>query len=266
MQSTTFVEGIRTLKLYKYRVFGKLSEEIITKSELWYANPNSFNDPFDMNLSFRQSYRIREIHTYIKKFYKNFKDTKDLPKHEQKIFIKKSKDLYRTSEQFVKTQNDLTTKQIDNTGVLSLSSRCDSILMWSHYSEEHRGLVFEFDFSKEKLELNEFPYEVVYKNKYDLLSYVVNFDERSKQMQKILLTKFTDWKYENEYRIIDLNYQGAKKFKKENLTAIIFGLKSKEKDIKVIIELCRNNGYEHVSFKKAVKVEGTFSLDILPLM
>lgn len=50
--------GIVT-KLYKYRTFN-----IILNSSLWYANPLTFNDPFDMNPSFRQLYSKRDKKTY----------------------------------------------------------------------------------------------------------------------------------------------------------------------------------------------------------
>ena len=72
------------------------------------------------------------------------------------------------------------------------------------------------------------------------------------------------WAYESEYRIIDFDHQGNKPFDKQLLTKIIFGLKASTEDIQNMVRLCQENGFEHVAFEKAEKVEGTFSLRMVP--
>ena len=74
------------------------------------------------------------------------------------------------------------------------------------------------------------------------------------------LIKHTDWSYEEEFRLIDFSFQGEKKFPKEALTSIIFGLNAKQSNIETMIQLCKDNGFEHVKFKKAKKVSGSFAL------
>lgn len=251
--------------LYKYREFNEYTEQIILNSELWYANPNDFNDPFDMNLSFKQDYTYKEIASYIKDFIKNHDDTKSLPKHEQKQQMKKFSQFASSSQKFVNDQNNILSKMKSQAGVVALSSRKDSILMWSHYASKHTGLIFEFNFDGFELPLNELPHEVEYIEEYELLSYAEKFKIRKEQMTQILLSKFIDWQYEKEYRIIDLDFQGGKKFKKEMLTKIIFGLKASDEKINSFIALCKTNGFEHVKFEKAIKRAGTFNLDFVAL-
>ena len=137
--------------------------------------------------------------------------------------------------------------------------------MWSHYANNHQGLVFEFDYSlKKEFLLSEFPHKVDYVEELGLFSYAALSNERRKQMITILLSKYIDWTYEGEYRIIDLDFQGNKPFDKKLLTKIIFGLKASTKDMQKMVKLCQENGFEHVVFEKAKKVEGTFALRMVP--
>ena len=256
--------GIVT-KLYKYRTFNKFADDIILNSSLWYANPLTFNDPFDMNPSFRQLYSKREIKKHIKDYIQTSESTKNMSFVSQEMFRARFEKLSNTSAKFVAQKNELWDGQISNTGVVSLSKHNDSILMWSHYSNNHTGLVFEFDYSlKKEFLLSEFPHKVDYVEELGLFSYAALSNERRKQMITILLSKYIDWTYEGEYRIIDLDFQGNKPFDKKLLTKIIFGLKASTEDMQKMVKLCQENDFEHVKFEKAEKVEGTFALQMVP--
>ena len=132
-----------------------------------------------MNPSFRQSYSKREIKAHIKDSIKTSSNTKDLPFKHQEIYRAKFEKQSNTSAKFVFIRNELFNKQISKTGVFSLSAHNDSILMWSHYANNHKGLVFEFDYSHEKeIRLAEFPYKVDYVEELGLLSHVASSQER----------------------------------------------------------------------------------------
>lgn len=252
-------------KLYKYRAFNNFTNDIITKLSLWYANPLTFNDPFDMNPSFRQKYSKREIKAHIKDFIKTNANTKNMPFEEQERYRKVFEKQSNTSEKFVAIRNRLFYEQISTTGVVSLSEFNDSILMWSHYADNHKGLVFEFDYTHEKeIYLHETPHKIDYVEKLNILSHAALQAERREQMNTILLSKSINWAYEGEYRIVDLEFQGNKLFKKELLTKIIFGLRAFPEDMKNMVKLCRENGFEHIVFEKAEKIEGTFALRMVP--
>jgi hypothetical protein len=60
----------QSLKLrYKYREFSDNTDKIILNSELYFASHNSFNDPFDCNLSLRtlSSFANKEYNKFFKK-------------------------------------------------------------------------------------------------------------------------------------------------------------------------------------------------------
>ena len=48
--------------------------------------------------------------------------------------------------EFYSKTNDNT---IENSGILSLSKRSKNITMWSHYADNHKGLVFELEIKKD---------------------------------------------------------------------------------------------------------------------
>jgi hypothetical protein len=87
-------------------------------------------------------------------------------------------------------------------GVLSLSEVPDNLLMWSHYADQHKGIVIEFDsghqtFSCKRKETDEFYHcrKVVYSNvRPTILS--------NHGAVSVLLTKAVDWSYEKEWRIM----------------------------------------------------------------
>ena len=115
----------RSLILYKYRSFGEYADKIILNSELNFASHTSFNDPFDCNLEHRDfcSYTDEEFESYCQKEGKQGAD--------------KEKYLTDLSEELIKAKSEV--------GILCMSQDYKNILMWSHYSEYHKGLCFGFD-------------------------------------------------------------------------------------------------------------------------
>ncbi len=96
------------------------------------------------------------------------------------------------------------------------------------------------------------------KNKYDLISYL---DDSGEELKRVFMSKSKYWKYEKEFRFIELGHTGVKKYNKNKLKQIIFGCKADDTNIKKIIQLCQINGFEHVKFKKAKLIPGKFALD-----
>ena len=227
--------------LYKYREFSENTDKIILNSELYFASHNSFNDPFDCNLEFREidSYTNQEFEEYCKR---------------EQINEQKDEYLKKLKEDLIKAKSEV--------GILCMSKNYQNILMWSHYAKNHEGLCFGFEYGfydKSKITYTEVKYS---KNEeYGLISF---FEPQKDEIKRIFSTKSKFWKYEKEIRLLDLKGGetiGTKKFIKECLKEIIFGCKANETNIKKIIQLCKLNGFEHVVFKKAKLISGKFALD-----
>ena len=93
--------------------------------------------------------------------------------------------------------------------VLCLSKNKDSILMWSHYAQNHTGIIIGFDknykFIKNACEIqySENPQNIEGRFLKDLCA---NNDQVKNEYIALFLTKYIDWQYENEVRcFFDVN-------------------------------------------------------------
>lgn len=82
-------------------------------------------------------------------------------------------------------------------GLICFSKAWSNPLLWGHYANNHRGLALGFDISEDVL------FSVIYKKR----RFKIQFDDATKSIvggdstvNKLLCTKFSDWKYENEIR------------------------------------------------------------------
>ena len=103
--------------LFKYRSFEANSLSILINQNLYFSNPIDFNDPFDGQL---------DIYNGLKR----------LAEIDEEFILPDEKELSVQVNAIVESFKDL--------GVLSLSERFDSILMWSHYANHHKGFCLGF--------------------------------------------------------------------------------------------------------------------------
>lgn len=74
-----------------------------------------------------------------------------------------------------------------------------SILMWSHYSNYHEGFCIGYDTSKIEEKIKKELYPVFY---HDTLLPLVKTEDDLNKGKFNSLIKYTDWKYEKEWRLI----------------------------------------------------------------
>jgi hypothetical protein len=257
------------MKLYKYRGFEKDSSEkiwtknILSEQELFFSGIEAFNDPFDGKVKLTFDGTLNEIRAaqirvqYSNKLVKegkyegiSIKDTNEL------VNNRITEDLIKDPQYKIDLEQRV--QEIHNKkGVLSLSSVSDNILMWSHYSDNHKGICFGFDWGETDAVFGKYK-KVRYQTHYDDVWSWLNTDKEI--VNKIIYNKSIDWNYEKEYRIVT-NEIKAVKFDKINLKEIIFGCKTPKEDINEIIELV--NKYQiDVVFKQAKIDVNTYSLNI----
>lgn len=87
----------------------------------------------------------------------------------------------------------------DRFGLICLSKRWKSPLLWSHYADKHRGVALEFEVSDEKAVF------VTY-SPHRLLSYMERRLQQGPLSEgdayELMTTKFDGWKYEEEARLV----------------------------------------------------------------
>lgn len=84
-------------------------------------------------------------------------------------------------------------------GLLCFSTKWSNPVQWSHYADRHRGVCLGFDIS-DAVELQEVRY-TRHRLEADEDALAVEGDRATAHMMKILTTKFSHWRYEDEYRL-----------------------------------------------------------------
>jgi len=242
-------------RLYKYRTFSKHTEDIIKNSSLYFSPIADLNDPFDCKLPFRQQYEEFEINECAERHAHSNKKRTNHTNYTTEQYL----DRFSKNGGFTQYKIKITEDLIKGIGVLSFSTKPDNILMWSHYSDSHKGLVFEFEFSNDSEHFRS-PCPVTYQSNPPLLSYAADF---TNEAPKLLLTKTIDREYESEVRMINFEQQGTKQFNKHELKRIIFGAKATNTDMNEIMHLCQKNGFENISFSKAQLIDETSTLKFI---
>ncbi len=84
-----------------------------------------------------------------------------------------------------------------------VSRRNDSILMWSHYAEQHRGAVIEFNLNHSPFnQLEDYIRPVTYQNEKANFLYSPVKQKFGTSILEVACTKSKDWKYEEETRML----------------------------------------------------------------
>ncbi len=198
--------------IYKYRDWNnKFHKRILTEKEFFLASPLSFNDPFDCRISenyhfLKDSYN-QEL--YIERMVNDYGERIKELGYDIELTKENFREKIKDIDKLQKGVQDYDAVQLaNNFGVMSLSCRWDSIVMWSHYSNLHQGFCIGFD--EEKIRKSNLF------GKGGLVQYSEKFPERNPSINlhpfiessKMLYTKSKDWEYEQEFRLSILNIEG----------------------------------------------------------
>lgn len=258
--------------IYKYRNWTEeYHKDILLKNNLFMASPEYFNDPFDCRIpiNYRLLDTAEKIEKYAIEFVNRNRQFLVSKRVNLKDEIERIKIDYTNNIEQIQTnyENILFAGQNKHYGVLSLSKRWDSILMWSHYAENHRG--FCVGFWEEKLrESGKFgsggPVN------YDPTNVYPNIDPLAKDHGNRMIDKFKethtkafDWRYEEEYRINKLFYPNEPTIQDRTINIsddffsdITIGLMTPVEHRNEIIKLARKKGIRIYQAKKiALKFE-----------
>ncbi|MDB5243399.1 MAG: hypothetical protein JWP57_4024 [Spirosoma sp.] len=142
----------------------------------------------------------------------------------------------QNSPAFVAQMRKQTWQSVNKAGVLSLSTKADNVLMWSHYGASHTGVCLRFSGA-----LWSFPFRaaqpVIYCEEKPVLNPVL--DDGDAIMAKTVLTKADFWRYEAEWRVMSHPGSPARPggghglitFHPDALDGLIFGARASDADI-----------------------------------
>jgi hypothetical protein len=261
---------------YKYQVVNDYLLENLKHNQLYYNHPSNYNDPFDS-----------KIYGYSECTEKQW--IKDCMKTHLSISRDKAADAlkFNIEEGRIHKKGKLIvtdTSYTENSSPLAccFSKEPDNILMWSHYANHHRGVCLSFKASHRPKTI-EFKHATEYGltvNSENIPLYHVRYERGKPKIVDILelyrtlnselfldflLTKSPCWEYEKEYRLISNDNINIKKFKKEELEGIIFGLRIKYCDAYFVYKTIEKNYINRdipVNFYKAEEVKDEYALEI----
>ena len=167
-------------KLYRYRKFDKNYKSNIMEGHVYLSLPNAYNDPFDSAVSFDYE---KCLETILGKESLN-------RMLNAKINIK---DLF-------KKHYEQTYKRFrENAKIACFSEVNDSILMWSHYADNHSGFCIEYDTRKSSL-FKELALPVIYKQeRYNATKCLLT--KNPNIALNPIMYKDISWSYEKEWRL-----------------------------------------------------------------
>jgi hypothetical protein len=233
-------------RIYKYRWDCAESRDCLNTDSVWMASPNSYNDPYDCSIMLPTTppttplKRLLEARL-VKVIIKAHKLHEHLSPEQIKAALTSSEPLKEIVEYFSSLPsapqgrdwgNEASSFSAAVSGLASAATETiaewrkfaktcsfsavpDSLLMWSHYADHHRGLCIEYDLrslgdSNHFFRKNLYP--VLYSAEpYDLSPFGEGLaggpetrgDFQPMHLLLAMLTKFEGWQYENEWRLFD---------------------------------------------------------------
>jgi len=298
------------MNLYKYTTI-EVAIEILSNQKLRFTQPLAFNDPFDANPFIAKLYSKEEQKILMEEIFSNndvvndlvlnsfyetlktdYSNTKLSFDEDQllKMFHSIIKNKYGTITNFVlsntneekmleKTINNFITYVLTLTGIFSLTKDPKNLLMWAHYADCNRGVVFEFEgthpfFQQSNNDIYFKEIEIKYSENRPMLELNIkdfsNSDKLLKLFSEIYFTKSTEWEYEAEYRVVrkleENTFAGFQdkdgfdvhlfSFPKEIIKGIIFGNKILLHNVDKIKNLISEKKYDNVRFNQ-IKLDRT---------
>ena len=223
--------------LYKYCSFNEWTRSIFERNEIYFQSPDCFNDPFDSKISTTyEGTEEQRISRLISIWRKGpFKEKTEENLHPKAVKVVKAgqdipfmlKTLERSAERIRKQM-----------GIFCMTHKKDNIQMWSHYANKHMGFCLEFQTANDFFG-RAFP---ITEKDYRLDRPCVNLIKPPdiEEMVKALLVKAEDWRYEEEWRIIDhINGPGSQAYPPEALSGVILGCRISPENRHLITQLCR---------------------------
>lgn len=265
--------------IYKYRCWSRLGpdgkripeafhQNILLKCEIFFASPKSFNDPFDLPKEVRYDKLTKWEKMQKLKRHRRQEDPTLGPKEVNSRARRVYKKRMWVRPEIVRLSRE---QDAESVGVFSATARKDSILMWSHYADSHRGFCVGFDRERLQKHLDmlttedqvDAPVFVIHPVTYAKVYPSPDPREADKleQAKQIYSTKAEDWSYEREIRLMVLERTDfGLRLPDEVYSELIFGLRMCPEEKKKIAAHVRQH-LPHVKIWQAAEKRREFTLE-----
>lgn len=210
--------------------------KVLKSRSLRWSSPDSFNDPFDMRFDIRVDFNASKLTERTldalwdahysavgipvgNTFGQLIRSCREIfPKLTREQFEREFKgpieESLRRLPTIVENTNPAFRSAMKHTKVLCLSERHDSILMWSHYAQMHRGAVLELACVPEPdsawgaampVRYGDIPSIFDEDSLFRVLSGQTSMTDAQfidDSINRFVTAKATDWSYESEWRVV----------------------------------------------------------------
>lgn len=307
------------MELFKYVIPERV--DILQNCQIRFTQPSEFNDPWEAlpNLEAILNFEAREdlltevfnemengkynkiVQDVIEEMQKKYNrkltpeeiemtytalQTQAIPQTEQEVKYMGHSILGlkygETKESLIKTNFEIFNKKI---GILSLSERHDSLLMWGHYANSYRGFVIGFnsehDFFNQTTSVED-SFRKVKALKYSKLRPIFpGFSKGAKENELLdffsiaLFTKSVVWEYEREWRMVqNLDKADSQlyftppvylfKFPPECITSVFIGSRSSDETKNSLREVLVEPRFSHIAVFNTVQDKKEYKLNFIP--
>lgn len=235
---------------FKYREIDKRLLELLVQSEMYFPHREQLNDPFDCNIDISRA--IDRALTI-----EECQSTENLLKFQKEEVITR-----RFSD------------SVGKMGIGSFSLSNNETLLWSHYANNHKGVVLRYDFPESFLS-DEDSILSVSKISYkpntvsDWIAQNSNlYTDNHKKffiglLKKVLASKAPAWEYEQEARIVR-HESGMFCIPRTTLTHVLFGLQTSPEDERLVRKIVDGN-YDNIRYGRTVRTDDDFGIGTIEI-
>lgn len=247
--------------VYKFRDWSdQYHRDTLIERELYFAHPNDFNDPFDVSIpivfdeaELTDNNIRKHICGELRSREPNLTHEEILEKAEFLLRDGSLNDPNRRSE----IEQSLPNISDSNFGIVSLSAAKESILMWSHYANCHKGFCLGFNSKKLVESTGGSLKRVNYSKTFPKIGL---FEPALDLFTKLLCTKSIDWQYEQEFRLVIGQCNKPLKIIQDAFDEIILGCKIPQAHKKELMAVLKNN-FPNIDIYQAKMNAKEFKLD-----
>lgn len=297
------IEGAFTLKnenipssIFKYRAVNTDSIKNLEDDTVWLSDPSRFNDPYDcahtvdfsrclnandsallkmfmeekgfgLSISSEQLNALLGGPSFIENLVDAFPSDESL---ERQASIKAA--IVSIQSERFETLARTSAKMISGCFKLcSFSERFDSMLMWAHYSDYHKGFCIEYDIEgiPHSDYRRRFLYPVIYSSEmFDATAHIMKgvTDESFNNLHLSLagLIKSKEWEYEKEWRLVFANgvLASEQAYSMGKPKRVFLGAKIGLDDQRRLVEICTRKNIPVCKMKTHHRM---FKLEPVPL-
>lgn len=226
--------------LYKYQACSAQSLANLTNRQIWCSKPGRFNDPFDCAIRVWES-TLTDVE--LKNLYTRYKTRLPEPNDWDARYLTNGLPNERFREDIARGLEDAFGNRqgaIQERGVACFSKKNHDLLMWAHYADGHRGFCLEFDTSCQPFSR---AHRVIYRPTLPSIDVMqlLNAPPSSNVLDALVLTKSDRWKYEQEWRLLNMDGDRQYGYEWPALTGIYLGAVMPEEYKEIICLILRDS-------------------------